>query len=164
MKQKATACLTKGMVDRFWSSLKIQVLTFCLFLLQQIRTGRILYFGRNQPTQPGSPETHRNMLESCPRWNGGACRNEIFWPFRPERNDCYLINCFQCLRPLPVHPLKHIFSIFKQYYIYFYTFFHIHIFLFMFLKTYFQFLNSYTKHSLNRLVHIFIRFFNHMYF
>ena len=31
-----------------------------------------------------------------------------------------------------VHPLKHIFSVFKQYYMYFYTFFHPHVFPHMF--------------------------------
>ena len=48
--------------------------------------------------------------------------------------------------PCLVHPLKHMFLVFKQYYTYVHTLFHPHIFLYMFSNTCFQFLSACTKH------------------
>ena len=39
------------------------------------------------------------------------------------------------LRPCLVHPLKHMFSVFKQHYMYFHTFFHSHVFSHIFSNT-----------------------------
>ena len=38
-------------------------------LITSTHAGRILYFGRNWPKQPGTPETHRNSPKFDPRWN-----------------------------------------------------------------------------------------------
>ena len=46
-----------------------------------------------------------------------------------------------------VHPLKHMFSVFKQHYTYFHTFFHPHVFSHIFSNPCFQFLRTCTKHS-----------------
>ena len=40
-----------------------------------------------------------------------------------------------------IHPFKHMFSVFKQYYTYFYTIFHQHVFPYMFSNNNFQFLS-----------------------
>ena len=43
----------------------------------KIHTGRILSFGWNLPKCHRMPETHRNGLEFCPRWNKGRNRTEF---------------------------------------------------------------------------------------
>jgi len=62
-----------------------------------------------------------------------------------------MINSYmiQTLRGCLVHPLKHIFSIFKQHYTYFYTLFHPQVFPHMFSNTCYQFLSTCTKHLLD---------------
>ena len=56
---------------------------------------------------------------------------------------CDIFLLLACL----VHSIKYMFSIFKQYYIYFHIFFHSHL-LHMFSNTCFQFLSARTKYSL----------------
>ena len=59
-----------------------------------------------------------------------------------------MVPTFSILWSHLVHPLKHMFSVFKQHYMYFHIFFHPHVFPHMFLNTCFQFLSACTKHPL----------------
>ena len=113
------------------------------FALLQFKESLII----NQSTSAYSKNSSWMAQSSdCCTWDGIQCdentghvigldlSNSSLYGSINSSSSLFQLVHLQKLRPCLVHPLKHIFSVFKQHYTYFHLLFHLHVFLYMFLN------------------------------